>query len=103
MVLFIDFIVFCAQAGERTKDLLVISVYFLLHYRCASAAPKLLVLASLNFIKLVEELCILFSGAIYKNLVLLITIDIERKYRLPKVCYVPATSATFLAFFCLGQ
>jgi hypothetical protein len=25
-------------------------------------------------------------------------IDIERKYRLPKVCYVPATSDTFLAF-----
>jgi hypothetical protein len=26
-------------------------------------------------------------------------IDIERKNRLIKVCYVPATSATFLAFF----
>jgi hypothetical protein len=26
-------------------------------------------------------------------------IDIERKNRLLKVCYVPATSATFLAFF----
>ncbi len=26
-------------------------------------------------------------------------INIKRKYRLPKVCYVPATSATFLAFF----
>ncbi len=27
------------------------------------------------------------------------TIDIERKNRTLKVCYVPATSATFLAFF----
>jgi hypothetical protein len=27
------------------------------------------------------------------------TIDIERKYILLKVCYVPTTSATFLAFF----
>ena len=27
------------------------------------------------------------------------TIDIKRKNRLLKVCYVPATSATFLAFF----
>ncbi len=27
------------------------------------------------------------------------TIDIERKNRLLMVCYVPATSATFLAFF----
>ncbi len=27
------------------------------------------------------------------------TIDIERKYRLLKVCYVPATSAAFLALF----
>jgi hypothetical protein len=26
-------------------------------------------------------------------------IDIKRKNRLLKVCYVPATSATFLAFF----
>ncbi len=26
-------------------------------------------------------------------------IDIERKNRLLKVCYVPVTSATFLAFF----
>jgi hypothetical protein len=26
-------------------------------------------------------------------------IDIKRKYRLLKVCYVPATSTTFLAFF----
>ncbi len=26
-------------------------------------------------------------------------IDIESKYRLLKVCYVPATSTTFLAFF----
>jgi hypothetical protein len=26
-------------------------------------------------------------------------IDIERKYSLLKVCYVPATSAAFLAFF----
>jgi hypothetical protein len=30
---------------------------------------------------------------------LLIPIDIKRKYRLLKVCYVPATSTTFLAFF----
>jgi hypothetical protein len=28
-----------------------------------------------------------------------LTIDIERKNRLLKVCYVPATSATFLVFF----
>ncbi len=28
-----------------------------------------------------------------------ISIDIERKYRLLKVCYVPATSSAFLAFF----
>ena len=27
------------------------------------------------------------------------TIDIERKNRLLKVCFMPATSATFLAFF----
>ncbi len=27
------------------------------------------------------------------------SIDIERKNRLLKVCYVPTTSATFLAFF----
>ncbi len=27
------------------------------------------------------------------------TTDIERNYRLFKVCYVPATSTTFLAFF----
>jgi len=27
------------------------------------------------------------------------TIDFERRNRLLKVCYVPATSATFLAFF----
>jgi hypothetical protein len=27
------------------------------------------------------------------------TLDIERKNRLLKVCYVPATSAAFLAFF----
>jgi hypothetical protein len=31
-------------------------------------------------------------------------IDTERKNRLLKVCYVPATSATFLAFFsCSGH
>ncbi len=28
-----------------------------------------------------------------------LTIDIERKYRLLKVCYVPATSTTFLPLF----
>jgi hypothetical protein len=28
------------------------------------------------------------------------TIDIKRKYRLLKVCYVPATSTAFLALFC---
>ncbi len=33
------------------------------------------------------------------NTSFLINIDIERKNRLLKVCYVLATSATFLAFF----
>jgi hypothetical protein len=33
------------------------------------------------------------------NRIISICIDIERKNRLLKVCYVPATSTTFLAFF----
>ncbi len=33
------------------------------------------------------------------NVVTLLAIDIERKTGLLKVCYVPATRATFLAYF----
>ncbi len=34
-----------------------------------------------------------------KSVYFVSAIDIERKNRLLKVCYVPATSTTFLAFF----